>query len=248
MASAEVVVKQPKLLLILAGVFIFCSVPLTKASLSGKSFQEISSGPLLLHVDSDGGYHIDIDGLTWLESQNTFVTIDGTIYSKYHDTFRVVSGPKLTLGKSEKFGKYEQIDLIWEARNKAITSVTTTFQVLLETTTIIFSMNFSDYELKGTSQGSEDVLCTCFPSFKVADELRHNLAFMSFGFFLAIQNIGRWDSPLKLIGSGMDSAPLTLFNRTRHSMIMSTFNEFTVNSMVHDPLGDILMFGVEDCF
>lgn len=55
----------------------------------------------------------------------------------------------------------------------------------------------------------------------------------------------RWDSPLKLIGSGMDSAPLTLFNRTKHSMMMSTFNEFTVNSMVHDPLGDILMFGVE---
>ncbi|XP_071835062.1 uncharacterized protein [Apostichopus japonicus] len=234
--AGKIVLEQ-----LMRGVFLFFAIEV----FGHQDFQQISSGPLTLQVNQDGSYHIDVDGVTWLESQNTFITDHHIIYSKYHDTFRVISGPVLKLGHNPRLGKYQQIDLIWEARNEAITAVTTTFQVFLETSTIVFSMNFSDSGLKGTSQGSEGVVCTTFPSFKVSDHMKNELGFMSFGFFLAVQNVGRWNSPVKLIGSGMDSAPLTLFNKTKHSIIMSAFNEFMVNSMVHDPFNDGLMFGVQ---
>lgn len=53
-----------------------------------------------------------------------------------------------------------------------------------------------------------------------------------------------WKTPVKLIGSGLYSAPLTLFNRTKHTMIISPFKEFMASSLVFDNANDIIMEGI----
>lgn len=50
--------------------------------------------------------------------------------------------------------------------------------------------------------------------------------------------------PVKVMGSGLYSAPLTLFNRTKHTMVLSPFKEFMVSSMVFDDASDVIMQGI----
>lgn len=53
-----------------------------------------------------------------------------------------------------------------------------------------------------------------------------------------------WKTPVKLMGSGLYSAPLTLFNSTKHTIIISPFKEFMVSSLVFDNAEDIIMEGI----
>ncbi|XP_071835064.1 uncharacterized protein [Apostichopus japonicus] len=212
-------------------------------ALTNRVFQ--NNGPLSLQVDQGGSYHISIDGTPWLDSHNTFFSINGKMHSTMDGTLKVVSGPTKHSSANSKLGPYEQTDVTWEATNTDKSRITTSFQVYSDISAVVFTQNFSMGGLSNTSVGNANLLCTGFPTFTIAKSMRSELGFLSYGsLFAALQDIGNWKTPVKLIGSGLYSAPLTLFNRTKHTMIISPFKEFMASSLVFDNANDIIMEGI----
>ncbi|KAJ8044597.1 hypothetical protein HOLleu_07382 [Holothuria leucospilota] len=201
--------------------------------------------PLALRVDKDGTYKVTIDGTTWLESHNTFFTIDGIMYSTMDGSLKVSSGPMMHFGVNPRLGPFEQVDIIWEAMDPKKTKIMTSFQVYSEESAVVFTQNFTLGGLRGTSQGDKDGLCTGFPTFQVTDQMKTELGYLAFGdVFLQQQSISNLKLYTAPITSGLYSSPLTLFNRTKHTMVLSPFKEFMVSSMVFDDVNDVIMQGI----
>ncbi|KAJ8044596.1 hypothetical protein HOLleu_07381 [Holothuria leucospilota] len=188
---------------------------------------------------------VTIDGTAWLESHNLFFTIDGTMYSTINGTLKVSSGPVMHSGLNPRLGPFEQIDIIWEAMDSKNTKIMTSFQVYSEVSAVVFTQNFTLGGLTGTSCGDKNGLSTGFPTFTVAEPMKKELGYLAYGeIVLSLQSIGNWMLPVKVMGSGLYSAPLTLFNRTKHTMVLSPFKEFMVSSMVFDEANDVIMQGI----
>lgn len=53
-----------------------------------------------------------------------------------------------------------------------------------------------------------------------------------------------WDLPVKHISNDLYSAPLTIFNETKYTMVLSSFKEFMVSSMFYDGKSDAVQQGI----
>lgn len=201
--------------------------------------------PLSLMVNKTGSYKISVDGVTWFQSHDTFFTIGGTTYSSMAGTLKVIQGPDVQRKNHPRLGGMKEISLTWQASDAKKTEIVTSFQLYEENTAIVFTQNFSLSSLPNSSVYDANNICTSFPSFVVADAMRKELGYLDFDErFLRVQHLGRWDMHSKPISTDLRSTPLTLFNRTKYTMILSSFKEFMVTSLFHHVEDDAIQQGI----
>ncbi|PIK42555.1 hypothetical protein BSL78_20580 [Apostichopus japonicus] len=204
-----------------------------------------SDAAVALKVSKTGSYEISVDDVTWFESHDTYFTINGVTYSLMAGTLNLVEGPTLSKQWSSRLGPMQQISLTWQASDKMKTRIITAFQLFEENPAIVFTQNFSLAGLSNSSVGNANHLCTSFPSFTVSSGVRKHLGYLSFDqLFMRVQTVASWDLPVKHISNDLYSAPLTIFNETKYTMVLSSFKEFMVSSMFYDGKSDAVQQGI----
>lgn len=205
----------------------------------------VSTDLLTLRVNTDGSYSLAVNDEQWLLSYDTFFTIGGKTYSKLNGTLHLVSDLQVSREYDSKLGAFTKTSLTWQADDSAKTLIVTSFNMYEDSPAVVFTQDFSHAGLPGSSVGDENKVCTSFPSFYVPKKMASNLGFMSYGhIFIHDVAVGSWASGSKDIQSGLYGGPLSIFNASGVSLVMSAFNEFMASSVYYDPASSVVMQGV----
>ncbi|KAK0063410.1 hypothetical protein Bpfe_007051 [Biomphalaria pfeifferi] len=185
-----------------------------------------------LSVGDNGAYNISASGSSnWLSSGPYAFNLDRKWRSTSDGTLQI-SNVSISMEGTDELGEYS--DHVW-----TLTADNITMEAALrdysspDIPAIMFIQRFPQ-GLQGASTDVQKVISK-FPTFQLHDP-DTPLGYLSFGgLMLGDMNkkAGRW-GPKALINDGLESGPLTLFDKTGNAMLIAPYNNFMAASLLQD--------------
>ncbi|KAI8778763.1 hypothetical protein BgiBS90_019745 [Biomphalaria glabrata] len=185
-----------------------------------------------LSVADNGAYNISASGSSnWLSSGPYAFNLDRKWRSTSDGTLQI-SNVSISMEGTDELGEYS--DHVW-----TLTADNITMEAALrdysspDIPAIMFIQRFPQ-GLQGASTDVQKVISK-FPTFQLHDP-DTPLGYLSFGgLMLGDMNkkVGRW-GPKALINDGLESGPLTLFDKTGNAMLIAPYTNFMAASMLQD--------------